>query len=65
MVIKTAFKDSMKVKIIQKNIKTNFLSLFPDVPKAADFEWKYANNSRYLRVCYAIYIYFGSFIGKI
>ena len=42
-----------------------FISVFLDIAKFADFRWKNADVSRTQGVCHVIYIFFGSSLGKV
>ena len=41
------------------------ISVFLDITKFADFNWKNADVSRSQGVCHVIHIFFGSSLGKI
>ena len=41
------------------------ISVFPDITKVADFRRKNADVNRTQGVCHVIYIFFGSFLGKV
>ena len=45
--------------------KMQSISKFFDIAKFADFWWKSADVSRAQGVCYMIYVFFGSSLGKI
>ena len=40
-------------------------SVFLDITKFADFQWKNADVSRTYEVYHVIHIFFGSFLGKV
>ena len=42
-----------------------FISVFPDIAKFADFQWKNVDVGRTQGVCYVIHIFFGSSFGKV
>ena len=42
-----------------------FVSVFPDITKCADFQWKVADFSRTQGVCHVIYINIGSSLDKV
>ena len=67
MFIKTAFKDSKKVK--RKNeklyIKIQSAFVFIDITKIADFGWRNADVSRTQGMCHVICIFVGSSLCKI
>ena len=42
-----------------------FISVFPDITKAAGSRWKNADISRTQKLCHVIYIFFGSSLGKL
>ena len=42
-----------------------FISLFLDITKVADFWWNNADVSRTQGVCHMIYIFLGSSLGKV
>ena len=50
---------------MQKCIKMQFLFVFPNVRKIANFWWKNADASRNQGVFHVIYIFFGSSLGKV
>ena len=41
------------------------ISVFLDIPKFADFQWKNADVSRTQGVCHVIHIFFGSSLAKV
>ena len=41
------------------------VSVFPDIAKFADFRGKNANVRETERVCHAIHIFLGSYLGKV
>ena len=41
------------------------ISLFLDIAKCANFQWKNTNVSKTQVVCHVIYILFGSSLGKV
>ena len=41
------------------------ISVFLDITKVADFQRKNANVNRTLGICHVIYLFFGSFLGKV
>ena len=42
-----------------------FISVFPDIAKFADFRWKNAEVNRTQGVCHVIQIFFESSFGKV
>ena len=50
---------------MQKCIKMQFLFVFPNVRKIANFWWKNADANRNQGVFHVIYIFFGSSLGKV
>ena len=52
-------------KDIFEYIKIQFISIFLDISKFADFQRKNVDVSRTQGVCYMIYIFFGFFLGKV
>ena len=55
--IKELFKDSKNIK----SIETQFLSVFLNIAKFADFRWEIKNQEVYHMIC----IFFGSSLGKV
>ena len=41
------------------------IPVFPDILKNADFWWKNTDASRTQGVCHVIYVFFGSYLGKV
>ena len=41
------------------------ISVFLDIAKSGDFQWKIADASRTQEVCHVIHIFFGSYLGKV
>ena len=41
------------------------IHVFLDIAKFADFQWKIADVCRTQGACHVIYIFFGSFLGKV
>ena len=58
MFIKTTFKKTHKIS------KELDISVFLDITKVVDFQWKNVDVSRTQEVCHVIYILFGSSLGK-
>ena len=46
-------------------IKMQPMSVFLDITKVANFQWKNADVSRTQDVCHMIYMVFGSSLGKV
>ena len=64
--MKKVLKDSIKVKKIRNCVpKMQSISVFLDIAKFADSQWKNADVSRTQRVCHMIHIFFGSSLGKV
>ena len=42
-----------------------YIYVFLDITKIADFQWKNADVSRTQGVCHVIYIFFGLSLGKV
>ena len=42
-----------------------YISVFLDIAKFVDFQWKNADVSRTQWVCHVIHIFFGFFLGKV
>ena len=56
-------KKLNELVIAYQNVQSIFL--FLDITKVADFWWKNADISRSQGVCHMIYIFFGTFLGKV
>ena len=41
------------------------IPVFVDIAKFANFQWKNADVSRTQGVCHMIYVFFGSYLGKV
>ena len=64
--IKPIFKNSKKVKRIRKYIlKMQSISVFLCKTKIADFQRKNEDVSRVQEVFHVIYMFFGSYLGKV
>ena len=55
--IETTFEKSYKVKIIRNYLLKCICTVFLDITKVADFQWKNADVSRTQGVCHVIYIF--------
>ena len=66
MFIKSTLKGSRKVKIINNCVlKMQFISVFFDITKVANFQWINADVSRTQGVCHVIYMIFGCSLRKV
>ena len=41
------------------------IPVYPDILKIVDFQWKNADINRTQEVCYKIYVFLGSSLGKV
>ena len=55
-------KSSKEFEIIYQN---QSISVFLDIAKFSDFQWKNADVNRTQGVCHLIHIFFGSSLGKV
>ena len=52
------------LKELQICFEMQFISLFLDITKGADFWWRNADVNRTQGVCQVLYMFFGSSLGK-
>ena len=58
--IATMLQDQKKLKELEFYSNMQSISVFIDITKVADFQWKNADE-----VCHVIYIFFGFFSSKV